>query len=251
MRKFVFLTIVLLLSSMSYAQYWKVEYSAVLRQELSEEEKQEILNDNEYGRDQIKMNEEPDPAYYELLIGNKASAFTYVERISNEQDEDKPVIIQAPAGFGTTYKNLDRNEIRKDFDVYGKKYHSIDPLENWDWTISRESEKVLGFEIRKAISETEEYRVTAWYAPKINIPDGPAEFWGLPGLILIVEKESKKHPVLVRYYAESIQSLKKEPKMNIPNKGETIKAAEIGALFDEVNRQREEMYRDSSGIDKD
>lgn len=243
--------IIFLFSSLLFGQNLELEYSGVLRQKLPDEVKEDILKDNEYGREQVKMNEEPDPAYYRMLIGDKESNFIYIEKINNDQDPDKPVIIQSPGGFGNTYHNLEKNETRQEFDVYGKKYYSVDPLKEFNWKITKETKEILDFEVRKATSENEEASIIAWYAPKINISNGPAEYNGLPGLILEVEFQSKQFPVSINYKAESIKVLNKKPKIIIPDKGEKISANAVQGLFDEANKQREEMYRNSQGVDKD
>ncbi|MFA5619693.1 MAG: GLPGLI family protein [Weeksellaceae bacterium] len=223
------------------AQHLEIEYSAVLRQELSEDAKNEIMKDGEYGREQIKMNEEPDPATYKMLISGKESIFSYVEKISNEQDPNKPVIRHAPAGFGSSYHNLDEAIAMKDFNVYGKNYHSLDSLMKFNWKITNEKKEMLGFEVRKATAETATGNITAWYTPKIPVAHGPAEYWGLPGLILEIEFRHLEYPVTIIYYAETIKELKKSPKIQKPNKGEQIKESEINSIFEEANKARNEL----------
>ena len=246
--KSVFTVIFLHLIAALYSQQIEVEYSATLRMILSEEDKQEMLKDSEYGREQIKMNEEPEPAYYTMLISDKESSFTYIQKISNEQDPNKPVIRQAPAGFGTIYHNLLDSISRRDFDVYGTKYHSVDSLEVWNWKITKESKIIMDYEVRKATSEDDEKTITAWYAPKINVSNGPADFWGLPGLILDVKIQYKFDPLSITYLAESISYLKKKPKLTVPTKGQKIKRSEIDAIYEEVNRRRNELNQQSSII---
>ncbi|MGB3454580.1 MAG: GLPGLI family protein [Moheibacter sp.] len=250
MKKYLMIFCLLNLSFLT-AQNFELEYSATLRQELPEEAKEEMLKDAEYGREQIKMNEEPDPATYSMLISGKESSFTYVEKIVNNQDPNKPVIKHAPDGMGTTYHNLEESISMKDFDVYGKLYHSLDPLKEFDWKITKETKEILGFEVRKATSETEEEMITAWYAPKISVSNGPAKFHGLPGLILEVESKFKEYPLVIKYKAESFKELKKSPKILKPNKGEQIKESEISEIFRTANEARNEMQRSQMGVDKD
>lgn len=242
---------ILSLNSLVFGQYLEIEYSGMLRQKLSEEDKQDILEDNEYGREQIKMNEEPDSVAYKMLISGKESSFTYIEKISNEQDVNKPKIIQSPGGFGTTYHNLATSESRQDFTIYSKKYYSVDPLEKWDWKIIRESKKMMGYELRKATAENQEFTITAWYAPTLNISNGPAQFWGLPGLIFEVEQVAKEYPVQIKYSLQSIKTLNKAPKIIAPNKGEQIKISEVEGLYETANKQLEESYNNPNAVDKD
>lgn len=246
-------SIIICFSFISYlnAQNFEIQYSAELRQELSEEIKEEMMKAGEYGREQVKMNEEPEAATYKMLISGKESSFTYIEKISNEQDPDKPVIKHAPAGFGTTYHNLTDSVTMKDFVVYDRKYHSLDPLKNWNWTITTETKEIMGYTLKKATAETETEIITAWYAPKIPIAHGPADYWGLPGLIFDIEFRHKQYPVIIKYYADSIKKLKNSPKINKPNQGELIRAEEIDAIFQEANEKRNQLWNNEQGIDKD
>ncbi|MFA7686945.1 MAG: GLPGLI family protein [Moheibacter sp.] len=236
-----------------FAQELELEFSAQTIKKLGEEEKAEILkNDPVYGKDQISMNEMPEPATYKMIISNKESSFTYIEKISNNQDPNMPVIRYAPAGFGTTYHSLTDSVQIKDFNVYDKKYHSFDPLYIFDWEISRETKIVSGYETRKATTTDKAGNsVTAWYAPKFSLSHGPAEFWGLPGIILEVEIKSKEFPMTNLYVVNSIKTSEEPLKVIKPNKGTQIKEEEIDRIFQEANDRRNQMFNDTSGVDKD
>lgn len=240
------------IKSVLSAQQLEIKYLAVIHQEMDEEWKAEVLKmDPVYGKDQIKMNEEPDPAIYQMIISDKESSFTYIEKISNDQDPNKPIIRQAPAGFGTIYHNLSDSITIQNFEVYDVKYHSFDPLKKWNWKITRETKELMGYEVRKATAENEYDKIEAWYAPKIAIPNGPGNYWGLPGLILEVEQKSKEGPYIVRFYAESIKSSNKKLKVIKPNQGKQISISEVDAIYEEANNRRNEMYNNSDGVDKD
>lgn len=250
MKKLGFL-LTFLMGFLLFAQNLEIEYSGYIRQRLPDEVRADFLKDAEYGREQLKMNEEPEAVTYKLLIAGKESNFNYIEKISNDQDPDKPVIIMTPFGFGTVYNNLETEETRQNFDVYGKKYHSVDPLTKRDWKITRESKEILGYEVRKATAEDEDQTIIAWYAPKINISNGPADFTGLPGLVLEAETQFKEHPASKKIFAVSITPLKKKPKIKIPDKGDLISVKDIDKIWEEANNQRNEMYRSSQGVDKE
>lgn len=236
-----------------FAQQLELEFSAKVEKDLPEEMKAQILKEDPvYGKDQIRMNETPDPVTYRLVISDKESSFSYVEKISNDQDPNMPVIRYAPSGFGTTYHNLTDSVQIKDFNVYDQKYHSFDPLYNFDWKISRETKIVLGYETRKATTTDKEGNfVTAWYAPKIALAHGPAEFWGLPGIILEVEVKSEEFPMTTYYVVNSLEASKKTIKVIKPDKGSRIKEEEIDRIFQEANDRRNQMFNDSEGVDKD
>ena len=71
------------------------------------------------------------------------------------------------------------------------------------WKIIDERKMVGEFECIKAIGinrgfDNNESTVVAWFSPQINVPYGPNEYFGLPGLILEVEDKG------VIYYCTSI-----------------------------------------------
>ena len=61
-------------------------------------------------------------------------------------------------------------------------------------------------------------QVEAWYTMQIPIQHGPAEFWGLPGLILEVSTENT-----TLLCSEIISNPKEKLKINPPKKGVDIK----------------------------
>ncbi|MBO6643516.1 MAG: GLPGLI family protein [Muricauda sp.] len=71
------------------------------------------------------------------------------------------------------------------------------------WKILDERKMIGEFECIKAIGvnkgfDNKESTVIAWFSPQINIPYGPKEYFGLPGLILEVEDKG------IIYYCSSI-----------------------------------------------
>ena len=58
------------------------------------------------------------------------------------------------------------------------------PKVQYEWLESDETEQVLGYLCKKATATVEGKRWTAWYSEELPFDNGPAEFSGLPGLIL-------------------------------------------------------------------
>lgn len=115
---------------------------------------------------------------------------------------------------GKQYKNVKENRLVQDQEFYGKKFLVIDELEVLNWQLGKETKTIGQYTCFKAVasiptqnlewynfswselrnSNTEEGEepeiemttIEAWYTPQIPVSHGPAEFWGLPGLILEV-----------------------------------------------------------------
>jgi len=62
------------------------------------------------------------------------------------------------------------------------------PLENNGWKLDPSRKKIGEFVCMKATMNLEGDTVTAWFAPEIPVPAGPAEYYGLPGVVLAVER---------------------------------------------------------------
>lgn len=123
---------------------------------------------------------------------------------------------------GEQYKNVKENELVQSQEFYGKRFLVKDKLQEIKWNMGKESKQIgqyLCFKATAVVPATElawydfswgdlrrpetkkkdsvqtetlaepEIRLTqieAWYTPQIPVSHGPAEYWGLPGLILEV-----------------------------------------------------------------
>jgi len=112
---------------------------------------------------------------------------------------------------GEQYKNINTAELVQSQEFYGKRFLVKDALQKIDWNIGSESKQIGKYVCFKATaliptnelnwydfswsdlaqSSTEEpeiklTQVEAWYTLQIPLKHGPAEYWGLPGLILEV-----------------------------------------------------------------
>ena len=114
---------------------------------------------------------------------------------------------------GEQYKNVKENILVQNQEFYGKRFLVKDKLQTIDWVIGKETKKIGQYLCFKATASiptnelawydfswsdlrepnpnenVEEIKMTnieAWYTLQIPINNGPAEYWGLPGLILEV-----------------------------------------------------------------
>lgn len=69
-----------------------------------------------------------------------------------------------------------------------------DAMEIYDWELQEETKEILGYRCKKATTTLEriglQLEIVAWYAPEIEVSDGPRDYRGLPGLILEIESNS-------------------------------------------------------------
>lgn len=122
---------------------------------------------------------------------------------------------------GDQYKNVKDIKLIQSQEFYGKRFLVKDNLYKIDWKMGTETKKIGTYTCYKAKAfvpttqlkwfsfswgdlrnnsnsgkegeENPEENMTvveAWYAPQIPVAQGPAEFWGLPGLILEVSADN-------------------------------------------------------------
>ena len=145
---------------------------------------------------------------------------------------------------GKQYKNISQNQLVQAQEFYGKRFLVKDQLLSIDWELGSESKEVGGYTCFKATAvvptaslewfnfswsdlpnpaneattkDIKLSQVEAWYTMQIPIQHGPAEFWGLPGLILEVSTENT-----TLLCSEIISNPKEKLKLNPPKKGVDI-----------------------------
>ena len=121
---------------------------------------------------------------------------------------------------GDHYKNIKENKIVQSQEFYGKRFLVKDKLYRLEWSMGTETKKIGDYTCYKAKAfvpsvelnwfnfswsdlssntdkdageEKLEEKLTvveAWYTPQIPVSQGPAEYWGLPGLILEVSVDN-------------------------------------------------------------
>ncbi|MFC2096779.1 GLPGLI family protein [Bacteroidota bacterium] len=97
-------------------------------------------------------------------------------------------------------------------------------FEKKDWKITSESKEILGYKCQKAVSKNGNNDIIAWFTTEIPVSAGPAEYIGLPGLVL--EVNVNKDQMLIT--AKSI-NLKTPGKKQIskPKEGKKISSEDF------------------------
>ncbi|MGC4040036.1 MAG: GLPGLI family protein [Flavobacterium sp.] len=171
------------------------------------------------------------------------------------------------SGDGKVYKNIrDKVSISED-EFFGKEFLITDSLRTYKWKLEGESKKIGDYTCYKAtyvipvsreekeeyekmksqksdgktqfliMDEPKEHLVTVWYTPEIPVSHGPAEYWGLPGLIL--EANFDKTVILC---SKVVLNPKQKIEIKVPKKGKKVTNAEYQRL---VEKQMEQMNNQS------
>jgi len=175
---------------------------------------------------------------------------------------------------GEQYKNVKAIELAQSQEFYGKRFLVKDKLQDIEWTMGKESKQIgqyLCFKATASVPSTElawynfswgdlrrpaaktdsvqtetpaepEIRMTeieAWYTPQIPVSHGPAEYWGLPGLILEVSAGNT-----TMLCSEIVINPKEMISIAAPDKGTLITKADYrSTIIDKMKEMRDNRGR--------
>ncbi len=170
------------------------------------------------------------------------------------------IVIQTGNEDRLLYKNIGSQSYVEEQDLMGKPFLVEDSLRIYDWELTGNSKKIGDYEVQEAkysrIVDSKRFsmgmeememtkdtiNVTAWFAPQIPVSHGPADFWGLPGLILELQNEG------MTYIADRIVLNPSEAvEIEVPNKGQKISSEEYRALADEKMKDMMKRYNGKPG----
>ncbi len=170
------------------------------------------------------------------------------------------VILMDNEEGGLTYKNIAENLFMQEKELFGKPFLVNDQLELREWEFTQESKKIGNYTAYKAIytdliesmsmsfnSDLDEdqmekvmdtIKIEAWYTPEIPVSQGPAGYWGLPGLIMEINDGSMS-------YVCTKVILNPEDKIKIkkPSKGKTLTRAELQKIREEKTQEMKNKYK--------
>ena len=164
---------------------------------------------------------------------------------------------------GEQYKNVKENALVQSQEFYGKRFLVKDKLQEIQWKMEAESKQIGQYMCFKAIAlvpsteltwfdfswsnlrpasqsnmdsssgqnKNDEIKITkieAWYTPQIPVSHGPAEYWGLPGLIL--EVSAGNTTILC---SKIILNPQQNIKIEIPDKGKIVTKNEYQSIITE------------------
>ncbi len=161
---------------------------------------------------------------------------------------------------GEQYKNVKENALVQTQEFYGKKFLVKDKLQEISWKMGKETKQIGQYTCFKATAsiptseltwfnfswgdlrsstpakkadgttdettepEVKMTEVEAWYTPQIPVSHGPAEYWGLPGLILEVSADNT-----TMLCSKIVLNPGEEIKIEAPDKGKETTKSEYQA----------------------
>ncbi|WP_293874296.1 GLPGLI family protein [Flavobacterium sp.] len=201
--------------------------------------------------------------------------FTKSESLYEENKKlDKPFVAGESSlsisfsSAGKKYLNLKENKSLVEDEVFDKEFLIEEPLVRPNWKLINETKKIGEYNCFKAellvpVSEKqkqdyedflkreqkksslfkmhkpEEQIVIAWYTPEIPVSFGPDNYWGLPGLILEINKEK-----FIILCSKVTIGNKEKSKIKVPNMGEKVTQKK----FDEILTKKTKSMQNEDGV---
>jgi len=176
------------------------------------------------------------------------------------------------SGQGSTYKNVQSKKMIEDKEQFGKRFLIQEDMEQPQWKLGTETKKIGQFTCYKATYEKidknidwgsifrrrgnnnkkkdstkieqkkekpeKKLLVTAWYSPQIPVSAGPAEYWGLPGLIL--EINVGRTTMLC---TEVALNPEEALEIKVPTKGKEVTREEYTEIIKQKSKELRERFR--------
>lgn len=200
---------------------------------------------------------------YTLIFNQHESIYKQEEKLDAPNPVQSGITIKVSQGSDILYKNMKEGRFSNKSEIYGKVFLIKDTLTNRKWELVNESKNIGNYTCFKAVFKDEyttetltemgeiekitKPRVTTvWYTPQIPINNGPAEYFGLPGLILEMNDGD-----LTLVCTKIV--LNPEENVNIiePNKGKEVTQKEFDDIQEKKSQEMMEQFQSKRGARKD
>lgn len=190
---------------------------------------------------------------------------TWKEDVALEAESPQPsggMQIRLSTGNSKSYVNPGKNEFLEETEIFGKKFLIADELEPFNWKITGEKKKIGDYTVIKAefldineqttisLDNSEQKTetimdttlITAWYTPEIPVSQGPANTWGLPGLILELKQGD------LTFLCTKVELNPATPvTIEKPEKGKRVSREEADKIRDEKMQEMMKKYDTGDG----
>lgn len=131
----------------------------------------------------------------------------------------------------TDIKNMKKTE-QKEFMT--RMFLIESDIMNPDWKFTGNNRIVLGYNCQEAIREDNGKKISAWFTTLIPVSSGPAGYYGLPGLILLVDIDNGKRIITARTIDTE---LKDQALIVKPDVGKKVTPEEYKKIVDEKMKE--------------
>lgn len=193
---------------------------------------------------------------YTLEFNREESIYQQVEELNKPMPASKAgITITISEGTDVLYKNIKEHTYSNQTELMGKVFTIKDSLRSNNWELINETKNIGNYTCFKAQfvreyknqtltedgeieEETEQRTTVAWYTPQIPISNGPAEFHGLPGLILEIN-DGELTLVCTKIVINPEESID----INEPSKGKEVSQKQFDKIQEEKNKEMMDRMR--------
>jgi GLPGLI family protein len=228
--------------------------------------------ETEMHRKMIEMMKKQFEKTYILTFNKEESLYKEDEELETPQPAGMVMVMIDSGESGELYKNTKEDRYTDQNEMFGKVFLIEDKLKKLDWKLEDETKNIGEYTCYKAtmkrtvdvvesgisingdkdlddVSEpkTEEITVTAWYTPQIPVNNGPANYHGLPGLILEVHDGPQ-----TLICSKIVLNPKDKIEIKEPTKGKKVTQKKFDAIMEKKMKEMEDRYKredhDGDGI---
>jgi GLPGLI family protein len=137
------------------------------------------------------------------------------------------------------YYDFGKNEKLEQLEFMTRAFLISDMIGKKAWRLTNKSTRILDHSCLGAELIMGDQTITAWFTSEIPVPVGPAQFFGLPGLILAVEVEGE-----TAFLATSIDlTPPMESELSKPDEGKKITRKKLNRIIEEKIEEYEAIGR--------
>jgi len=176
---------------------------------------------------------------FDLLFADNKSLYKIIEEEPDLSEQPQGGVVMRFGGNDNIfYKDFTTQLAVEKRSLMEKEFLVEDSIRNVSWKlVEGETKTVAGHACKKATGKSlMGLDLQAWYAEDMSIPAGPAQFSGLPGLILALDVNQGE----IVYVAKEIKTTVKKTDIKAPVKGKKVTPAEFA-------KARKELMGDGNG----
>ncbi len=202
---------------------------------------------------------------YNLSFNREESVFKEEERLEAPQPQGMVMVMVESGGSDIMYKNTKEKRYTNQNESFSKLFLIQDKLKDFNWELGDETKNIGDYTCYKATfkrevevsqngisingdkdldkdvkPEMKEITVTAWYTPEIPVNAGPAEYFGLPGLILEVSDGTT-----IMMCSKVVLNPKKSLSIEEPTKGKKITQKKYDVMMEKKMKEMNERFRNN------
>lgn len=199
---------------------------------------------------------------YHLYFNAKESLYEQEAQLNAPEANKSGIQISLAEGKETVYKNIQEKRYTEQKDFFGKTFLISGSLHMPNWKMHNEQKNIGTYTCYKAVwaqkctldkldKETGKFKTTldtllttVWYTPEIPVSNGPGMLYGLPGLILEVQRGK-----LTIACSEIILNPEKKIQITAPKKGKKVNASEFKKIQEKKIKEINMRYKNKRKSD--